>query len=72
MSTLKVLVVSAVITVTLSSSSAFAWGCLAVAYNGGKGWSYHYSSRDGAIARALEECTPYGRGCRIVRCDRWR
>ncbi len=72
MSTLKVLLVSAVITVTLSSSSAFAWGCLAVAHNGGKGWSYHYSSRGDAAARALEECSPYGRGCRIVRCDRWR
>lgn len=72
MKAFKVVVATALITMTLSTSSAFAWGCLAVAYNGGKGWSYNYPNRQGAMLRAIEECSPYGRGCRIVRCDRWR
>lgn len=69
---LKIGIATLAIAMTLSTSSAFAWGCLAVAYNGGKGWSYHYPTRNSAMLRALEECSPYGRGCRVVRCDRWR
>jgi hypothetical protein len=68
MKVVQVLLVGCVL-VSALPSSAFAWSCLAVARNGGKGWSYNYGSRDGAIIRALEECGEYGRGCRIVRCN---
>ncbi len=67
----KVFLATLAIGMTISTSSAFAWSCLAVSrVNGGEGWSYNYGSRGGAIERALAECGRYGPLCHIVRCQR--
>lgn len=54
-----------------TETSAFAWGCTAVARDGAMGYSYGYGSRKAAIRRALRECSirTYYR-CRIVGCRR--
>ncbi len=65
----QIFVATAVIALTASTSSAFAWSCLAVARNGAEGWSYNYPNRGGAINRALSECYARGRGCHVVRCN---
>jgi hypothetical protein len=67
----KTLGIALIIVAAVSGTAtlAFAWGCVAVAQNGAYGYSYHFSSRSGAIQRALEECSARGRGCQIEDCD---
>ncbi len=53
----KILVVALSLAAWLSaSSSAFAWGCVAVSENGTYGYSYNYDNEDSASTRALNEC----------------
>jgi hypothetical protein len=54
---------------TCCTTGAFAWGCIAITESGAYGYSYSYSSRSGAVQRALEECSANGSGCKIVECD---
>ncbi|WP_156381714.1 DUF4189 domain-containing protein [Rhizobium sp. Leaf341] len=55
-----------------SNTSAFAWGCIAVSEEGSYGYSYNYSSEDGARTKALNECanrTTNESECEIDSCD---
>ena len=54
-----------------TETSAFAWGCTAVARDGAMGYSYGFGSQRAAMRRALRECSirSYYR-CRIVACRR--
>jgi hypothetical protein len=52
------------------TTSAFAWGCNAVANDGTYGYSYNYPNKRGAMARARAECEARTyRRCRVVSCD---
>jgi hypothetical protein len=56
----------------LSSSSALAWGCVAVSENGTYGYSYNYDNEDDASERALSECAKRAttdQTCVIDSCD---
>jgi hypothetical protein len=54
-----------------SETSAFAWGCTAVARDGAYGYSYNYPTKQGAVRRALRECSYRSyRRCRIAVCRR--
>jgi hypothetical protein len=56
----------------LSSSEAFAWGCVAVSENGTYGYSYNYDNQDDASQRALNECAKRAttdQTCVIDSCD---
>ena len=69
---IQVFLVTLVVAMTVSTSSAFAWSCLAVSrVNGAEGWSYNYGYKDGAIIRALSECGARGPLCHLVRCQRF-
>jgi hypothetical protein len=52
-----------------STTSAFAWGCIAITADGAYGYSYSYDNRGDAVQRALEECSAHGSGCQIVECE---
>lgn len=55
-----------------STSSAFAWGCIAVSDEGTYGYSYNYKSESKAADRALNECakrTTEDSVCEITECD---
>lgn len=57
---------------TVSTQSAFAWGCAAVSDEGTYGYSYDFSTEDAAIERALNECanrTTEESECEITECD---
>lgn len=66
---IAVATVLGLVATTSLASSAFAWGCYAQGNGDVWGRSWHYSTRSGAIERALEECSARGRGCEIVDCD---
>ena len=54
----------------LASSSALAWGCRAVTYRGGYGYSHGYADRRAAIQRAMYECQIRNRApCHFEYCD---
>jgi hypothetical protein len=54
----------------MASSSAFAWGCRAVTYRGGYGYSNGYADRRAAIQRAMYECQIRNRAsCHLEFCD---
>jgi hypothetical protein len=56
--------------VMTAQTSAFAWGCTAVARDGAYGHSYNYPNKRSAAARALAECGKRtSRNCRVVNCD---
>lgn len=54
----------------VSSSSAFAWSCVAMSSDGAQGWSSNYRNEGAAEQRALRECenvtTSYD--CEIQNC----
>ena len=57
---------------TLSSSPAAAWGCVAVAEDGTYGYSYNFDDEDGARERALDECATRAttdQTCEITDCS---
>lgn len=54
------------------TSSAFAWGCVAVSENGTYGYSYKYDDKDAAVDRALNECAKRAttdQTCEITDCS---
>ena len=55
-----------------SSTSAFAWGCIAVSDEGSYGYSYNFDNEGDARERALNECanrTAEDSVCEITECD---
>jgi hypothetical protein len=55
-----------------TSSTANAWGCIAVSEEGSYGYSYNFDDRDDAVTRALSECannTTTESTCEITECD---
>ncbi|MGV3548605.1 DUF4189 domain-containing protein [Rhizobium sp.] len=55
-----------------TSSSAKAWGCIAVSEEGSYGYSYNFDNQDDAAARALNECanrTTTESTCEITECN---
>ena len=59
-------------TAIATSSSANAWGCIAVSEEGSYGYSYNYDNQDAAVSRALNECankTTTESTCEITECD---
>lgn len=67
---LAALVLSA--SLTASTSSAFAWGCIAVSEEGSYGYSYNYDNEGSAREKALNECaarTTEDSVCEITECD---
>jgi hypothetical protein len=55
-----------------ATTSAHAWGCIAVSEEGSYGYSYNFGDRDDAASRALEECaakTTTESTCEITECD---
>lgn len=54
-----------------TSSTASAWGCIAVSEEGSYGYSYNYDNQDDAVDRALSECaakTTTESTCEITEC----
>lgn len=67
---LVILAFSAAMTAT--TSSAFAWGCIAVSEEGTYGYSYSFDSEGAARERALNECanrTTEDAVCEITECN---
>jgi hypothetical protein len=68
-----ILLVSMAAMATLSmTSSAFAWGCVAVSENGTYGYSYQYDDKGDAVDRALNECAKRAttdQTCEITDCS---
>jgi len=56
---------------SVASTSALAWGCVARGNGTSHGYSYRYNNRYDAQDRALRECVnrPYAGRCYIVRCN---
>ena len=55
-----------------SSTSALAWGCIAVSDEGSYGYSYNFDNEGDARERALNECaarTTEDSVCEITECD---
>lgn len=55
-----------------TSTTAHAWGCIAVSEEGSYGYSYNYDNQDDAVERALGECaakTTTESTCEITECD---
>jgi hypothetical protein len=55
-----------------TSSTANAWGCIAVSEEGSYGYSYNFDNQDDAVSRALNECaarTTTNSNCEITECD---
>ena len=71
--TTRVLIaVSALLVSALSSSPAFAWGCVAVSENGTYGYSYNFDDQGDASDRALNECANRAttdQTCEITECN---
>lgn len=56
---------------SLTSTTAFAWGCIAVSDEGTYGYSYNAGSESAATERALNECanrTTEESECEITEC----
>lgn len=54
------------------TTSAYAWGCIAVSAEGTYGYSYDFDTRSQAEKRALNECanrTTDDSYCEITECD---
>jgi hypothetical protein len=61
----------AVVSLSATSQSAYAWGCIAVSGEGTYGYSYNFDDRDDAAERALNECaerTTTEDVCEITEC----
>jgi hypothetical protein len=57
---------------TANTTSAFAWGCIAVSEEGSYGYSYNYGDEGDARDKALNECanrTTEEAVCEITECD---
>ncbi|MXN44734.1 DUF4189 domain-containing protein [Shinella kummerowiae] len=57
---------------TASTTSALAWGCIAVSEEGSYGYSYSYDDEGDAREKALTECanrTTEESVCEITECD---
>ena len=57
---------------TTSTTSARAWGCIAVSEEGSYGYSYNYDEEADAREKALTECanrTTEEAMCEITECD---
>jgi hypothetical protein len=55
-----------------ASSTANAWGCIAVSEEGSYGYSYNFDNQDDAAERALNECatrTTTESTCEITECN---
>ncbi|MCQ4631404.1 DUF4189 domain-containing protein [Shinella lacus] len=55
-----------------STTSALAWGCIAVSEEGSYGYSYSYDNEGSAREKALTECanrTTEESVCEITECD---
>ena len=55
-----------------TTSSAFAWGCIAVSEEGSYGYSYSFDNEGPARERALNECaarTTEDSVCEITECN---
>ncbi len=60
------------VAISASSTSAFAWGCIAVSDEGSYGYSYNFDNEGDARERALNECanrTTEDSVCEITECD---
>ena len=54
-----------------STTTAFAWGCIAVSETGKYGYSYNFDNQDDATERALNECAARAttdETCEITEC----
>ena len=59
-------------TLSASTGSASAWGCIAVSEEGSYGYSYSYNNENAATQKALNECakhTTTESTCEITECD---
>jgi hypothetical protein len=56
--------------IAISSSSAFAWSCVAMSSDGAQGWSSNYDEEGAAEHRAMIECQSRttSNDCEIQNC----
>jgi hypothetical protein len=64
--------VTVALLVACTSTSAYAWGCLAESDEGSNGYSYNYPNKRKAAKRALAECvkrTSTSGWCEVTECN---